>query len=280
MMEHKLGNRLLAALPPADFDLIVPYLRKVSLERDTVLVRSGDKIENIYFPRTGAISFMQDMPNGQTVATAVIGNDGAVGIMTALGPSRSPITAVVHVPGTALQISPARFLNAFNHSNALKCAIQIHTVSLLAQFQLVAACNALHSVEERLARWLLHIHDRARTDSLLLTQEVLAQLIGVRRPTVTQVVQKLRESGAIRTSQRGVIEVDRPRLEAAACECYTLMRRRIESVASPIVKKDTPPTHTIFHSHDPPLAKAQDTSRETARDPRRHGPAGHRPRSP
>ena len=94
MMEHKLGNRLLATLPPADFDLLAPYLRKVKLERDTVLVRSGDSIEQIYFPRTGAISFMQDMPNGQTVATAVIGNDGAMGILSGLGPSRSPITAV------------------------------------------------------------------------------------------------------------------------------------------------------------------------------------------
>ncbi len=248
MMEHKLANRLLAALPPADFDLIVPYLRKVSLERDTVLVRSGDRIEQIYFPSTGVISYMQDMPNGQTVATGVIGNDGAVGIMTALGTSRSPITAVVHVPSIALQISPARFLMAFNHSTALRRAIQIHTVSLLAQFQLVAACNALHSVEERLARWLLHIHDRARTDSLPLTQEVLSDLIGVRRPTVTQVVQKLRESGAIKASQRGMIEIDRPRLEAAACECYALMRRRIASIVSPDVKKATPPMHTISNT--------------------------------
>jgi hypothetical protein len=174
------------------------------------------------------------------------------------------------VPGTALQISPARFLTAFNHSTALKRAIQIHTVSLLAQFQLVAACNALHSVEERLARWLLHIHDRARTDSLLLTQEVLSELIGVRRPTVTQVVQKLRESGAIRTSQRGMIEIDRPRLEAATCECYTLMRRRIDAVVSSEVKRP------FIEIPDPPLSKAQ----ETGRDPRRLGPTGHRPRSP
>lgn len=248
MMEHKLGNRLLAALPPADFNLIVPYLRKVALERDTVLMRSGGKIEHIYFPHTGAIALMQDMPNGQTVATAVIGNEGAVGLMSALGPSRSPITAIVHVPGVALQISPSRFLSAFNHSTALKCSVQLHTISLLAQFQTVAACNALHSVEERLARWLLHIHDRAHSDFLPLTQDVLSDLIGVRRPTVTHVVHKLREAGVIRSSQRGMIEIDRPRLEAAACDCYALMRRRVDRIVSLDIKRphiDMPPAHAV-----------------------------------
>ena len=229
-MEHttRIGNRLLAVLPPADFDLLAPYLRKVSLERDAVLVRSGDQIEQIYFPRSGTIAFMLDMPNGQTVATAVIGNEGAVGILTALGPSRSPMTAVVRVPGTALQISPARFHAALRHSGAIRHAVQIYTRALLAQFQHVAACNALHSVEARMARWLLHIRDRADSDFLPLTQEALSELLGVRRTTVTHVVRKLRMSRAIRSNQRGVIEIDRPRLEAAACECYEVMRRRID----------------------------------------------------
>src|SRR3981189_3780078 len=110
VMAHttRIGNRLLAALPPADFDLLAPHLRKASLERDAVLVRSGDRIEQIYFPRSGTIAFMLDMPNGQTVATAVIGNEGAVGIFSALGRSRSPMTAGVRVPGTYLQIFPTR----------------------------------------------------------------------------------------------------------------------------------------------------------------------------
>ena len=104
MMESttRVGNRLLAALPAADFDLLVPHLRKVSPERDAVLVRSGDRVEQIYFPLSGTIAFIMDMPNGQTVATAVIGNEGAVGILSALGPSRSPMTAVVRVAGTSL----------------------------------------------------------------------------------------------------------------------------------------------------------------------------------
>jgi CRP-like cAMP-binding protein len=174
-----------------------------------------------------------DMPNGQTVATAVIGNDGAVGVLSALGPSRSPMTAVVRVAGTALRISPRWFQAALGRSGAVRHAVQIHTRTLLAQFQHVAACNALHSVEARLARWLLHIHDRVDGDVLPLTQEALAELLGVRRTTVTQVVCKLRTSHAIRSNRRGLIEIDRPRLEAAACECYEIMRRRIDSIVSP-----------------------------------------------
>jgi CRP-like cAMP-binding protein len=257
--------------------LLAPHLRKVKLERDTVLVRSGDSIEQIYFPRTGAISFMQDMPNGQTVATAVIGNEGAMGILSALGPSRSPITAIVLVAGTALQISPAQYFRAFSHSSALTHMVQTHTVALLAQFQHVAACNALHSVEARLARWLLHIHDRAHSDTLLLTQEVLSELIGVRRTTVTQVVSKLRNSGAIRSNQRGLIEIDRPRLEAATCECYEAMRRRIDYIVSPEAVKppiSTPPAHKIPRTPDSLLSKVD----EKRRYPRTQGTTGQRPR--
>jgi CRP-like cAMP-binding protein len=229
----KLGNRLLAELPAADFDVLAPHLRTIPLQRDAVLVRSGDQVEHIYFPLSGTIAFIMDMPNGQTVATAVIGNDGAVGVLSALGPSRSPMTAVVRVAGTALQISPRWFQAALGRSGAVRHAVQIHTRTLLAQFQHVAACNALHSVEARLARWLLHIHDRVDGDVLPLTQEALAELLGVRRPTVTQVVCKLRTSRAIRSNRRGVIEIDRPRLEAAACECYEIMRRRIDRIVSP-----------------------------------------------
>lgn len=235
MMEHRTraGNRLLAALPPADFDLLAPYFRKSPLERDAVLQRSGDRIEHVYFPRSGTIAFMLDMPSGQTVATAVIGNEGAVGILSALGLSRSPVTAVVRVPGVSLQISATRFQGALSQSDAIRDVVQIHTRALLAQFQHVAACNALHSVEARIARWLLHIHDRVDGDVLPLTQEVLSELLGVRRTTVTHVICKLRMSGAIRSDRRASIELDRPRLEEAACECYQVMRRRIDQIVSP-----------------------------------------------
>jgi CRP-like cAMP-binding protein len=234
-MEHppRVGNRLLAALPRADFGLLAPYLPKVSLEQDAVLVRSGDRNEQVYFPHSGTISFMLDMPNGQTVATAVIGHEGAVGMLSVLGPSRSPTTAVVRVAGIASRISASRFHAAFGQSSAIRHAVQTHARALLMQFQHVAACNALHSVEARMARWLLHIHDRIDGDFLPLTQEALSQLLGVRRTTVTHVVRKLRMSRAIRSDRRGLVEIDRPRLEEATCECYEVMRRRFDQIFPP-----------------------------------------------
>ena len=153
-----------------------------------------------------------------------------MGVLSTLGPARSPMTAVVRVAGLALQISPTRFHAALGRSSALNGAVQTLNRALMAQFQHVAACNALHSVEARLARWLLQVHDRADGDVLPLTQETLAEFLGVRRTTVTQVISKLRESGAIRSNARSSIEIDRPRLEAAACECYQLMRRRIDRI--------------------------------------------------
>ena len=259
-MEHPttVGNRLLAALPPADFGLLAPYLRKISLEQDAVLQRSGDRIEQVDFPHSGTISFMLDMPNGQTVATAVIGHEGAVGMLSVLEPSLSPVTAVVRVAGVASRISALRFHAAFSQSGAIRHAVQTHARALLMQLQHVAACNALHSVEARTARWLLDIHDRIDGDFLPLTQEALSQLLGVRRTTVTHVVRELRASGAIRSNRRSLIEIDRPRLEEAACECHKVMRGRIDQIFPPETMKprvQAAPVRKMPRDRDPILAK-------------------------
>ena len=248
-MEHKarVGNLLLAALPQPDLRLLARHFRMVQLERDAVLLRSGDPVDRIHFPLSGLVAFIMDMPNGQTVATAIVGNEGAVGVLSTLGPVRSPMTAVVRVAGLALQISSTRFQTVLGDSNALNGAVQTHARALMAQFQHVAACNALHSVEARLARWLLHVHDRVEGTVLPLTQETLAEFLGVRRTTVTQVISKLREQGAIRSNRRSWIEIDRPRLEAAACECYHLMRQRIGRIVQPEEMK--PPGQTGSAEH-------------------------------
>jgi CRP-like cAMP-binding protein len=278
-MEHpvRAGNRLLAALPPADFALLAHYLQNVSLEQDAVLLRAGDRIEQIHFPRSGTIAFMLDMPNGQTVATAVIGNEGAVGLLSSLEPSRSSTTAVVRVAGVSLQIPATRFHAALSRSGAIREAVQIHTRALLAQFQHVAACNALHSVQARLARWLLHIHDRMDSDVLPLTQEALSHLLGVRRTTVTHVVRELRMSGAIRSDRRGLIEIDSTRLEKTTCECYQLMRSRIDQIVAPGPMKSRMHAKLVRQTpraQDPLLVKlheAQDTRPNKTTNPRVRG---------
>jgi CRP-like cAMP-binding protein len=151
-------------------------------------VRSGDRREHVYFPHSGAISFMLDMPNGATIATAVIGREGALGALSVLGPSRSSVTAVVRVGGTASQISVSRFHAAYMGSSAIRDVVQAHTGSILIQLQHVAACNGQHPVEARLARWMLELHDRTEGTIMSVTQETLSQLLGVRRTTVTLVV--------------------------------------------------------------------------------------------
>ncbi len=224
------GNRLLAALPPADLGLLTPHLQKVSFEPDAVLVRSGDELDQVYFPNSGAIVFMVEMPDGETVATTLMGWEGALASLSVLGPSRSSVTAVARVAGTASRISAAKFRLAYARSAAIRHVVQVHARTLLLQLQHVAACNALHRVDGRMARWLLQLHDRVPHDVLPLTQEALAQLLGVRRTTVTLTMSKLRAGGAIRSERRGLIEVDRAQLDSMACECYGLMQRRIDSM--------------------------------------------------
>jgi CRP-like cAMP-binding protein len=222
------GNRLLAALPPADFGLLAPHFQKVSFESDAVLVRSGEELDQVYFPHSGAIAFMVDMPDGQTVATTLMGREGALASLSVLGPSRSSVTAIARLAGTAALIPASKFRLAYARSAAIRHVVQVHARTLLLQLQHVAACNALHRVDGRLARWLLQLHDRVPDDVLPLTQEALAQLLGVRRTTVTLTMDKLRAAGAIPSDRRGFVEVDRTRLESVACECYALMQRRID----------------------------------------------------
>jgi CRP-like cAMP-binding protein len=223
-------NRLLSALPPADFDLLMHDLDVVPLHQDEALSRAGDPIEHVYFPHSGAISLMIHMASGKTVATAAIGREGGVGLLSVLGPSPSAITAVVHAPGTASRIPASRFHTAFARSAAVRQIVQTHVRALLIQLQHGAACNALHPVEARLARWLLHFRDRINHDVLPLTQEELSEILGVRRTTVTLLMRNLRAIGAIRSDRRGQIEIDPSRLAAAACECHDTVRLEVEEM--------------------------------------------------
>jgi CRP-like cAMP-binding protein len=219
-------------LPASDFDLLRPELEMVALDQDAVLSRAGDQIEYVFFPHSGAISLMIDMADAQTVAIAAVGREGAVGMLSVLGPSPSAATAVVLAAGTAARIPASRFHAAFNRSPAIRHAVQKYTRAMLVQFQLGSACNALHPVEARMARWLLQLRDRIDHDVLPLTQQALSQILGVRRTTVTLLMRNLRARGAIRSDQRGRIEIDRSRLAAAACECHDTMGREVEEIFS------------------------------------------------
>ncbi|SCB12117.1 cAMP-binding domain of CRP or a regulatory subunit of cAMP-dependent protein kinases [Bradyrhizobium shewense] len=204
----------------------------VALDRDAVISRTGDQTEHVLFPHSGAISVMIDMANGQTVASVAIGREGAVGTLSVLGPSPAAVTAIVHAAGTASRIPVSRFHAAFSRSPAIRHAVQLHFKAMLIQLQIGGACNALHPVQARMARWLLHLHDRVDHDVLPLTQETLSQILGVRRTTVTLLMRNLRASGAIRSERRGEIEIDPSRLAAAACECRDTMRLEVDDIFS------------------------------------------------
>ena len=224
------GNRLLAALPRVDFDLLAPELETVTLDHDAAVTQAGDQIEYVLFPHSGAVSLMIDLAGGETVATAAIGREGALGLLSVLGPSPSAITAIVRAAGTASRIPAPQFHAAFDRSPAIRHAVQIHVSAMLLLFQLGAACNALHPVKARMARWLLHLRDHVDLDVLPLTQEALSEMLGVRRTTVTLLMRNLRASGAIRSHRRGQIEIDRSRLAMAACECHHTMRHEVEQI--------------------------------------------------
>lgn len=229
-----IGNRLLAALPSGDFALLAPDLERVALDQDALLSRMGDQVEHVVFPHSGVISLMIDMASGQTVASAVVGCEGALGTLSVLGSSPSAITTVVRAAGTASRIPVSRFHAAFSRSPAIRRAVQSHITAMLVQLQLGGACNALHPVQARMARWLLNFRDRIDTDVLPLTHEALSEILGVRRTTVTLLMRNLRASGAIRSDRRGYIEVDPFRLAAAACECHSTIRLEVEKIFSTV----------------------------------------------
>ncbi|QOG23387.1 Crp/Fnr family transcriptional regulator [Bradyrhizobium sp. SEMIA] len=247
-LQTGLGNGLLAALPPSDLNLLEPYLQKISFASDAVLVRTGDELKEVYFPISGVLAFLVEMSDGHIVASTLMGSEGAVGALTVLSPSHSPVTATAYVAGAALKIPASRLHQAFERSGAIKRVLRLHLRTQLLQLQTVAACNAVHPVECRTARWLLEIHDRVGNGEIRLTQEALAQLLGVRRTTVTLTMRKLRAVGCIISERRGVLEVHRPRLENVACECYGVMRQRIKRMYDEELAKGSPNVSHLQYS--------------------------------
>jgi CRP-like cAMP-binding protein len=227
-------NRLLAALPSADLALLAPDLKQVPLARGAVLQEQGERIDHVYFPEEGILSLLTVMQQGDAIEIATVGRDGAVGSLAGLGTRRSHTRDVVQVAGSALRIAAARFRKVAEESAAVRDIIVRYGEMLLIQVQQTAACNALHDVEARLSRWLLQARDRVDGKTIQLTHEFLSQMLGVRRPTVTVVARMLQDAGLIRY-HRGHIEIiDRRGLEGRACECYEVMRRKIDQVTPAI----------------------------------------------
>jgi CRP-like cAMP-binding protein len=220
-------NRLIAALSAADQSLLNPHLETLALELGTLLHEATAPIEQVYFPHKGMVSLLAIMNDGRGIETATVGNEGAIGAMSGFGTRLGFTRAVVQVPVITSRISSHDFRGAIHVSASLRNLMVAYNEVLLAQVQQTAACNALHTMEARLARWLLQTRDRTDTDTLPLTQEFLSQMLGVQRTTVNLVMKQLENAGLVLRRRGRVAITDRKGLEDLACECYAIVRAQL-----------------------------------------------------
>lgn len=218
------GNRLLDRLPRAERDALMSAARVVDLRRGQEVYDQGRTIPDVYFPTTGVVSVVVRLEDGRQVEAATIGNEGLVGMASLLELDFNPFTVIAQVTGAAYRVGAAALAMAAAASPAMDRLLRRYAAYRLAQASQSIACNAVHSVEERMCRWLLMAHDRAGRDEFLLTHEFLAEMLGIRRQSVTVSAGIIQRAGLIHY-RRGVMRVeDRPGLEEASCECYGVSR--------------------------------------------------------
>jgi CRP-like cAMP-binding protein len=218
------GNRLLDALPDEELERLRPHLESVSLGLKDVLVEPDEPIEHVYFPINGACSMIATMKDGQEVEVGTIGNEGMLGLPVFLERETVPLRTISQVPGEAVRMRSEALRREVRPGDRLHRLLHRYTEATLVFAAQSSACNRLHSVEQRASRWLLHTHDRVGKDEFPLTQVFLAQMLGVRRASVSEVASALQKQGSISYS-RGLIKIlDRPGLEAKSCECYDVIR--------------------------------------------------------
>jgi CRP-like cAMP-binding protein len=229
MTNHRV-NRLLAAMSREDFARLEPHLESMALPRGTILCDSGEVIRHAYFPHDCIISLVAVLKDGNSVEMAVFGRESVLGFASTLVSRAAFGRYIVQLPGSASRIASERLREVVNTCPGMRKLLLQFVEALLAQTFQTVACNAVHSVEARCSRWILSTHDRVDHDTLPLTHEFLAEMLGVQRSTVSVVTRALQADGLI-TQGRGVITVrNRRGLEAAACECYAVIRRSFEQL--------------------------------------------------
>lgn len=218
------GNRLLDRLPDRECGRLLSAARVVELKRGEEICIEGSPVPYVYFPSGGVVSAVVRMEQGEQVEAATIGNEGMIGMTSLLGLEFSPFTVIVQVPGDSYRIPAKAFSEALECGGALDRLVRRYAAYRLRQAGQTIACNAVHSVEERICRWMLMAHDRAGRDKFLLTHEFLAEMLGIRRQSVTVTAGIFQRAGFI-SYRRGVVHVeDRGGLECASCECYEVSR--------------------------------------------------------
>ena len=221
-------NRLLAALPPDEYEQISPHLQTVLFSLGEVVYEFGGQLQYVYFPTTSIVSLLYTMENGASAEMGLTGNDGVVGIALFMGGGTMPNRAVVQSAGGALRMSAKVLQNQFALGGKFQHLLLRYTQALITQISQTAVCNRLHSVEQQLCRWLLLSHDRVPGDDLVMTQELIADMLGVRREGVTVAAGRLQDAGAIRYVRGRITIVERQKLEDTVCECYGVVKTEFD----------------------------------------------------
>lgn len=228
-------NHLLAALPQSEGERLFPHLEWVPLPLGEALYESGGRLNHVYFPTTAIVSLLYVMENGASAEIAVVGNEGIVGIALFMGGETMPNRAVVQSAGHGYRLKGQVLQQEFNRSGALQHLLLRYTLALLTQMAQTAVCNRHHSVDQQLCRWLLLSLDRLPANELKMTQELIANMLGVRREGVTEAAGNLQSAGLIRYNRGHITVLDRPGLEARVCECYEVVRKEFSRLLPDLI---------------------------------------------
>ncbi|CAN5563195.1 Crp/Fnr family transcriptional regulator [soil metagenome] len=225
-------NLFLSALPPRDLAVLKPLLQFVELPQGKVLGEAGQRVSEVVFLEAGMVSLLTQMQDGSAIEIATLGRESIVGVLAALGNHRSNVRAIVQIAGSAWKVRAGDFRTAADKSRTLRNLVLLSSELGMVQMQQISACNALHTAERRLCRWILQVRDRIDGDVIELTQDFLAQMLAVRRPTVTLIAQSLQQAGLIRYRRGRITITDREGLEKRACECLGEIRNKTRQILS------------------------------------------------
>jgi len=229
-------NHLLDALPTSDYERLAFHLELIPMKLGDVLYESGDKLRYVYFPTTSIVSLLYVMEDGASAEIAVVGNEGILGISLFMGGETTPSRAVVQSAGYAYRLKAALLKNEFGRFGPTMHLLLRYTQALITQMAQTAVCNRHHSVDQQLCRWLLLSLDRLASNELTMTQELIANMLGVRREGVTEAAGKLQDAGLIRYRRGKITVLDRPGVEARSCECYQVVKTEFDRLLPYVVK--------------------------------------------
>ena len=228
------ANDLLASLPPAEWARISPELEAVDLPLGKVLYESGATMSHVYFPTTAIVSLLYVMEDGASAEIAVVGHEGVVGIALFMGGETTPSRAVVQSAGQGYRLRASVIKDEFNRSGPVMHLLLRYTQALITQMSQTAVCNRHHSLDQQLCRWLLLSLDRLTGNNLVMTQELIANMLGVRREGVTEAALNLQKNGLISYARGHIKVLDRPGLEQRTCECYRVVKAEYERLLPPV----------------------------------------------